>query len=439
MRRILDAALISSLLVLSHQSAIPRAASNDNLPPLTFNSDGAFQIAMFSDLHFGQDESSTGPEQDCKTEKVICQVLDYDPPDLVVFNGDLINGDTTHRDNSTLYLDKIVTPLVKRNLTWASSYGNHDHAYNLNGEDLLEREHMFTGSRTKSMVNGTTAGITNYYLPVYPSNCTASARCAPELILWFFDSRGGDYYQGDTQPDWVDKSVVEWFNETNNALVEEYKKVIPSLAFVHIPINATWSLRNKDGVDPNRQPGIDEEEPVPQGSSGMCFNDPDETCGYEEKNDSFMQALVSVRGIIGLFSGHDHGNTWCYKWDSQVEGMTTKGNGINLCYNQHGGYGGYGDWIRGAREIVVTQSQLANYTVDTHIRLESGDVVGAVSLNATFNEDLYPSTFNSLTFINQALVASSASSPSRTDPLLSSYVAATAYFGFWAFVLLSFS
>lgn len=77
--------------------------------------------------------------------------------------------------------------------------------------------------------------------------------------------------------------------------------------------------------------------------------------------------------------------------------MTVKGNGINLCFGQHSGYGGYGNWIRGSRQVLVTEAMLKSHAVDSWIRLESGDVVGSVSLNATYNEDSYPATPNSMT------------------------------------------
>lgn len=48
-----------ALTALSHQAAVPRQVTGDDLPPLKFNDDGAFQIAIFSDLHFGEGWLST--------------------------------------------------------------------------------------------------------------------------------------------------------------------------------------------------------------------------------------------------------------------------------------------------------------------------------------------------------------------------------------------
>ncbi|RTE78879.1 hypothetical protein BHE90_006625 [Fusarium euwallaceae] len=388
------ATLIASFAALPCQALVPRQSNNDDLPPLKFNDDGAFHISVFSDLHFATDASGSGPDIDQRTTQVIGDVLDFDTPDLVVINGDLINGEDTYRDNSTHYVDQIVSPMVERNLTWACTYGNHDHNYNIDGDDILEREQGFTGSRTQKMVDGDDAGTTNYYLPVYASNCTTAQDCTPELLLWFFDSRGGFYYQGSRQHNWVHSSVAEWFNETNAALVEEHGKEIPSLAFVHIPIHASYVFQQEsDGPDENYQPGINEEDVVQQGD-GWCAEDDDSgnSCDYGDQDLPFMQALVSTPGIIGLFYGHDHGNSWCYRWDDQLPGMNITGNGINLCYGQHSGYGGYGDWIRGGRQIYVTEEGLKNLEIDSHILLETGDIVGSVALNSTFNTDRYEST-----------------------------------------------
>ncbi len=74
---------------------------------------------------------------------VINEVLDAEKSniDLVVLNGDLITGENSFLENSTVYIDKMVGPLVSRGLTWASTYGNHDSDFNISREGILEREH----------------------------------------------------------------------------------------------------------------------------------------------------------------------------------------------------------------------------------------------------------------------------------------------------------
>jgi hypothetical protein len=152
-----------------------------------------------------------GSRQDVNSERVVNAVLDVESPQLVVLNGDLITGENTYLKNSSLYVDEIVRPLVQRGMTWASTYGNHDSNFNLSSQAMLQREQGYSNSRTRSMVSSLDAGVTNYYLPVFSSDISDPT---PELLLWFFDSRGGKHFQElDSSgneipyPGYVDKSV----------------------------------------------------------------------------------------------------------------------------------------------------------------------------------------------------------------------------------------
>jgi hypothetical protein len=333
-----------------------------------------------------------GEIQDKNTTIVMNRILDTESQQLAVLNGDLITGDDTFLENSTHYMDRIVEPLVSRGVSWASAYGNHDGQYNLSGQDLLARERRWANAKTTQMVfsDNKDIGTTNYYLPVYGSNCTSTRynTCTPELLLWFFDSRGGWEFQqknatGDlvTRENWVDEAVVAWFKNTSTGLSQLHNKTIPSLAFVHHPTNASQALQTQEGVDLNRQPGINDDWPIHGQADGWC---PDGThgdeCGYGGQDVPFMEALASTPGLIAVFSGHDHGITWCYKWDTTIRGMTVAGNGVNLCFGQHTGYGGYGTWTRGSRQILLTEEMLKTFEAETWIRLERGEVVGHVSL-----------------------------------------------------------
>lgn len=165
---------------------------------------------IYIDLSVIAEDTDWGPEQDVESRTVINTVLDHESPQLVILNGDLITGEDTFLSNATDYVDEIVAPLVQRNLLWASTYGNHDSDYNLSRNAILDRERTYPNSLTTSMVLGKLAGVSNYYLAVYPSDASQST---PAVILWFFDSRGGNYYQeleGGSevpQPCWVDQSV----------------------------------------------------------------------------------------------------------------------------------------------------------------------------------------------------------------------------------------
>lgn len=360
--------------------AVDTGPPSSPVSPLTFASDGTFKISIFEDLHFGEAEHTDwGPRQDEMTLKVMRGVLDTEGPQLVVLNGDLITGENTMLENSTDYIDIIVKPLVDGGYRWASSYGNHDAAFNLSSKAMLEREHQYGGScLTSSMVAGTDVGTTNYYVPVYG----ASGDAVPKLVLWFFDSQGGrEFHQHNHDgseiviPGMVHERVVRWFEEMSAGLRAQYGHAVPSLAFVHIPVSAMLDFQ-KHGVDPQREPGIDDD--VPLGSEG-----PDDS--------SFVKALMRTEGLIAVFSGHDHGNDFCHP---------TPGSPLPFfCFGRHTGYGGYGHWMRGSRQVVFNQAKLASGVpeIETWIRLEDGSTSGHVFLNKTYGIDVYPKVDNKKT------------------------------------------
>ncbi|KAJ5794361.1 hypothetical protein N7457_000960, partial [Penicillium paradoxum] len=365
---------------------------------LQFTENGKFQISVFSDLHFAEGAKIASnnvsniltmfidEKADNKTASVMDSVLSSEQVQLVVLNGDLVSGEVTQRSNSSLYIDQIVAPLVDHDVLWASAYGNHDSDMNLDPEEMFLQEKTHPNSLTQNMVSGSTAGITNYYLPVFPHEASASNHSIPELILWFFDSRGGHYVGSqneDGQPiprdNWIDEKVIEWFIKTNANLTTTYDREIPSLAFVHIPAYPMRAFQ-KSGVSPKTEPGINGERVQQQGYSPNT--------GYNSQDLPFIEALLNTTGLIATFSGHDHDNDWCFKWNTKLPGLNVTGNGMNMCYGRHTGYGGYGDWARGGRQILLDEKLLGD-EVQTWIRMEDGTISGAVYLNATYGHDRY--------------------------------------------------
>lgn len=337
---------------------------------------------------------------------MINKILDKESPNLVVFNGDLITGENTFFENSTEYVDQIVGPLVARNLLWASTFGNHDWDYNISGAAILEHEKKWKNSLTGSngKFDDVRLGVSNYRLEVYDHECGNLTSCVPVLLLYFFDSRGGFRYQEKDaagnkvgQPNWVSEEVVNWFNKAS-VQWESVKHPIPSLGFVHIPPYVSSALQTA-GVDPNQQPGINDDLPLAPQAQGWCSDGKnDGSCSYGGQDTPFMEAISQTPGFMALFSGHDHGDTWCYKWDKRLPDIDiTPRNNVTLCFGQHSGYGGYGNWERGSRQVKVTKKGLAKYEVETWIRLESGNVVGHVTLNSTYGQDHYPKTNNTMT------------------------------------------
>ncbi|KAF2417673.1 Metallo-dependent phosphatase [Tothia fuscella] len=361
--------------------------------------DGTFKISIFEDLHFGEAEDlDWGPAADIKSVKVMETLLDVEKPDLVVLNGDLITGENTYFHNATHYLDQIVQPMVQRKVPWASTYGNHDHQFNLSSSKLISREREKYGhlSLTRSMVSVHSdeghAGISNYVLPIHSKSSTRQDTKNPVALLWFFDSKGGhqyrklDKHQKEIELDgFVHPSVVTWFRRTNAVLNPNGD--IPSLAFVHIPIFAAAAFQ-KQGVRKHKEPGINDDNPL----SPQAIQNGE----YTGEDVPFIRALAEIKGLKAVFSGHDHGDDWCFKWDSKLDGMNISGPGLSVCFGRHTGYGGYGTWTRGSRQILLREDTIFE-EVETWIRLENEKISGRVMLNETYGQDRYPAVEEEVT------------------------------------------
>ena len=181
--------------------------------------DNTFHLSVFSDLHYGENESTFGIPADKNSAALMTQVLAQEQPNFVVLNGDLITGENTFAFNSTGYVDQIVAPLVAGRYNWASTYGNHDSKYNLSREALYAKEKTYGSAYTQHGPAGTD-GVTNYVLPVFPQNTTDPY---PAALLWFFDSRGGSSYQSEPEnvdniDNYVSKGTVAWFRSTQSSI-----------------------------------------------------------------------------------------------------------------------------------------------------------------------------------------------------------------------------
>ena len=252
-------------------------------------------------------------------------------------------------------------------MRWASTYGNHDSQYNLSRPALFAEESKYRLSYTQYASNR--AGITNYYLPIYPSLLDPN-REIPVAILWFFDSRGGAPFQAGADseniPNWVTSDIVSWFISERELLIAKWGP-LPSLAFVHIPPTAFLTVQQTvlpdKGQKDARFPGINDDVPVSIEGDG-------------KEDIPFMQALVDTPGLHSVYSGHDHGNAWCGLWPN-VTGVTVpeesgvNGEGPFLCFCKHTGYGGYGN-VRGICFLGLTHLVVSfNFAVFPYFRVMS--------------------------------------------------------------------
>ncbi|XP_023156433.1 uncharacterized protein [Zea mays] len=86
--RSLAPALLAAALAITVAALRPATEHADakGRPPLWFWPGGVFKVALFADLHYGEDAwTDWGPAQDAASDRVMAAVLDAENPDLVVY------------------------------------------------------------------------------------------------------------------------------------------------------------------------------------------------------------------------------------------------------------------------------------------------------------------------------------------------------------------
>lgn len=136
----------------------------------------------------------------------------------MVLNGDLTSCEWVAPQDAKKLIDQVIAPLLSRNLPFAATFGNHDASQTCDTRAMSE--HMWSNSKgqnglrlsfTTSSVPGAKSqvGTSNYFIPVYSSSDGDKL----QMLLWFFDSKGGRIYQpgaGDVGVDnWVDEKVIK--------------------------------------------------------------------------------------------------------------------------------------------------------------------------------------------------------------------------------------
>ncbi|OQU88186.1 probable inactive purple acid phosphatase 16 [Sorghum bicolor] len=362
----------------------PATAHAHGRPPLRFGPAGVFKVALFADLHYGENAwTDWGPAQDAKSDRVMAAVLDAENPDFVVYLGDLVTANNLPIPNASLYWDRAISASRSRGVPWATVFGNHDDMpfewppewFSPDGVPPLrcpaspppstpDSGCSFRGTpRTDLMAAETGAnsrlsysssgprelwpGVSNYVLQVLSRRrrTRAGDDHDPALLMYFLDSGGGSYTEV------VSSAQVKWFHSQSQFLNPNGR--IPELIFWHIPSTAYVKVGPKAKSE-IRKPcvgSINKEEVAPQAAEW-----------------GIMDALAKRPSVKAVFVGHNHGLDWCCPYQE-----------LWLCFARHTGYGGYGGWPKGARIIEVTEDP---FSAVSWIRMENGSRHSHVTLSS---------------------------------------------------------
>ncbi|RCK71563.1 phosphoesterase [Desertihabitans brevis] len=319
---------------MSSLGAAPARAEGKT--PLTFR-DHTFRIVQFNDT---QDDERI----DRRTIELMEKVLDSEQPDLVVLNGDNITGGCEDERAMRQAMNNVVVPMEERGIPWVLTYGNHDEDSTPQGgldeEEMLDIYRSYPHNYNEPSPEGVT-GSGNMALTIRATDRRQGAAFA----LFLLDSGryapaqvAGQDFSGYPTWDWVRMNQVEWYCQTSRALEKRWRKKVPALMFIHIPL---WEYRFMwfGGVD-ERNGGNHEAAVVRHQITGE--RNEDECPG--PVNSGLFSAILDRGDVKGVFCGHDHVNTYCGNY-----------YGVLLGYAGNTGFGTYGlsgaerNRLRGAR------------------------------------------------------------------------------------------
>ena len=216
-------------------------------PTPRIRSDGKFKIMQAADLHLatgiGHCRDAIPKDMECeadpRTMEFFERLLDEEKPDLVVFTGDQVNGDTAPDAQTTIF--KFAAPLIERKIPYAAIFGNHDDEGNLDrAAQMAILESLPYSLSEAGPVD--IDGVGNYIVEVLGHGSSHSA-----LSLYLLDTHS--YSPDKKMPgyDWLKPNQIEWFKSTAQRLKRphsQYTHIHMNLAFIHVPLTEYRNYKN---------------------------------------------------------------------------------------------------------------------------------------------------------------------------------------------------
>lgn len=254
--------------------------------------DTAYKILQITDVHILNDE-----KKDAKAFKTITEMVETTNPDMIILTGDL----TSEKENFTAFKTGCAF-LESFNIPWAFVFGNHeglDIKYEeneiLDPEKIADRQTL--SDYLESLPNciyeagdENADGMGNYYYNVKDDN----GKVITSLIMMdshSYDEENGGYdHFHDNQIEWYENTVKSIAKDVNG----DESKVVPSLAFFHVPMQEYMTA-------------YDEAKGTNNLLRGFCFPKED---GTPAVDDQMFEKMAELGSTKGCFAGHDHMNNF---------------------------------------------------------------------------------------------------------------------------------
>lgn len=287
---------------------------------LKFNNQ-LFRIIQFTDLHW-----NCAPQFDAyndSTETLIRTLVKKEQPDLIVFTGDLVI-----EQDAIKAWNRISKILKELQIPFVVTFGNHDVETNMKKEDILKFLQTNPYNLTYN-TSETKSGVGNCVISVKSSDGHSDA-----ASLFFFDSNAYTGNESYGFYDWIREDQIHWYCMESDRIFKKNNKILPAIAFFHIPVPEYEIVRNLPKTIGNKY----------------------EQAGSPVMNSGLFTAFIEKKNVMATFVGHEHNNDYIGSYAD-----------INLAYGRKSGYViAYEEKLpRGARIIALKENKRA---FNTYIR-----------------------------------------------------------------------
>lgn len=325
-------------------------------PVLQFNKE-TFRIMQFTDLHWIKGNEYKAYND--STVSLMERLIRSEQPDLVIITGDIVVS-----GGAIEGWRQVTQPMINTKTPFAVTFGNHDVETDMNKAQVME----FLKTTPYNLTYDADKHIDGN------GNCTLSIR-SPEdetkdnWIIYLFDSHSYPEDKTSGTYDWIKNSQIQWYRQQSEAFTRKNGRIVPSLAFFHIPTPEYEMARHLNYTLGNKS----EQVSSPNLNSGL------------------IGAFIENKDVAGVFVGHDHNNDYIVAPEGK----------ICFAYGRKTGYApAYKEILeRGARVIDLYKNERK---FDTYIRTWS-EKFFRYTFEQKLSTDPYP--ISQGTFIQEHLVA----------------------------------
>ena len=244
-------------------------------------------------------------DMETRTYRCVREVVARTQPDLIVLTGDNVYGECDDKGRMQLELIDLMESFA---IPWAPVFGNHDNESDMGVRWQIEQ---FRAAPHCRFAVGSVTGNCNYSILLTRDG-------VPCRTLFMLDTNGchpiGNPWAPEegihehncdidriTQAEGIYPDQVDWYVRTAEAVNTAAGRIVPSLAFYHIPIHAfATACREKYGYE--KGVPLYADAPGDYGRVIEHFSD------RLDPDDLFFAAARRV-GTVGMFVGHQHNNS----------------------------------------------------------------------------------------------------------------------------------